>query len=178
VNGYGYILAAALSVCALNAQPVNCSVRIAEDFGMQTRSERAAQYLRDLVGPQAFLYSGAAAAIGHARNRPREWEQGFLGYRRRLGDAYAQRVIGTTLQHGFAAALHEDNRYFNSGKRGFGRRFAYAFTSPFLARHDDGSRSLSVSAIGGVAGASMIGQIWQARSTSEFMPRAVGAFIR
>src|SRR5262249_47961307 len=141
-----YLLTLACSI-PLAAQPVDCSVRLAEDFTAQTRTDRAAEYARDLFGIQSFLYSGARAGIGPWRNIPREWGQGRLGYQRRYGDAMAQRIIGLTLQHGFALALHEDNRYFRSGKHGFARRFGYAFVSPFLARHDDGSRSLSFSAI-------------------------------
>jgi hypothetical protein len=77
----------------------------------------------------------------------------------------------------------------------------YALTSPLLARHPDRSRSLSVSAIAGVAGASLIAQAWQPQSTErmgnnarafgltlafragidvawEFAPRVVGAILR
>jgi len=40
---------------------------------------------------------------------------------------------------GLASALHEDNRYFNSGKKGLWPRTWSAVTSGILARHDDAS---------------------------------------
>jgi hypothetical protein len=139
--------------------------------------------------------------VGQASNRPREWDPNAAGYGRRYGSAFAEHVVAITLQDGVALGLDEDNRYFNSGERGFGRRLAYALTSPFLARHSDRSRSLSFSALGGAAGGSLIQQIWQPASTGEmtnaartfgltfafragmdvvreFAPRRLGAFLR
>jgi len=160
-----------------------------------------AEGVKDVAGPQIFLASAAQAAIQQASNRPSEWGQGARGYGLRAGDAYAQRALGSMFQDGIALGLHEDNRYFNSGKQGVGRRLLYAITSPLLARHNDGSRSLSFSAIGGIGASSAISQLWQPRSTAswpnlpvsfaytigfragvnvvrEFSPRIIGAFIR
>jgi hypothetical protein len=163
------LIALVLPQFAIQAQTgsVDCSQRIAEDYVSTTRTERLADYVRSLAGPRAFLYAGALAGIDQAKNRPMEWRQGALGYERRFGNALARSVIANTLQHGLALGLDEDDRYFNSGQRGFGRRLGYAITSPLLARHSDKSRSLSISAIAGVAGASLITQIWQPRSTSR-----------
>jgi hypothetical protein len=55
-----------------------------------------------LADPQAFLYAGAQAGVDQAAGRPREWQQGLLGYGRRLGSDLAHSVIGNTLQHGLA----------------------------------------------------------------------------
>ena len=66
-----------------------------------------------------------------------------------MGKAYAEHVLNRTLQHGIAAALHEDNRSFVSGESGFFTRARYAIASTFLARHDNGSRSISLSRFGG-----------------------------
>lgn len=132
-----------------------------------TRTERLADYIRGLVWPQAFVYSGTLAAIDQAASRPGEWGQGTAGYGHRFGNYFALNAIGTTLQDGLALGLDEDNRYFNSGRRGFGRRLGYAVMSPFLARHSNGSRSISISALGGFAGASLIEQSWQPPSTDH-----------
>jgi hypothetical protein len=197
------VLATTFSVFTGKAQihPRNCSQRTAEDYVSITRTERAEDYVRSLTGPQVFLYAAAQAGIDQGANRPREWQQGALGYGRRFGDNLAHSIIGNTLQHGFALGLGEDNRFFTSGARGFGRRLEYAVTSPLLARHANRSRSLSISALAGVAGASLIAQAWQPRSTArmantvrsfgvtfafrigvdvfrEFTPRVVGESIR
>ena len=166
-----------------------------------TLTDRFAEGVRDVAGPQVFFATAAQAAIGQGFNRQKEWGQGFRGYSRRAGDAYAQRFMGAMLQNGIAMALREDNRYFNSGQRNFGARLAYALTSPLLARHNDGSRSLSISVVTGVGASAVIARTWQPRSTSgwdtvalnfgltiafraganvvrEFSPRAIGALIR
>jgi len=174
---------------------------MAEDFVPMSLSQRFAEGIKDVVGPQVFLATAAQAAISQGFDRPHEWGQGARGYGLRAGDAYAQRVLGAMFQNGVALALHEDNRYFNSGKRGFGPRLAYALSSAILARHNDGSRSLSISTFAGIGASGSISRIWQPPSTSgwnnvavnfgftiafraganvvrEFSPRAIGALIR
>ena len=164
-------------------------------------SERMAEGVKDVVGPQVFLATAAQAAISQGFNRPHEWRQGARGYGLRAGDAYAQRVLGAMFQNGVALALHEDNRYFNSGQRGFGRRLGYALSSTLLARHNDGSRSLSISTLAGIGASGSISRIWQPPSSSgwsnvainfgftiafraganvvrEFSPRVIGSLIR
>jgi hypothetical protein len=144
----------------------------AEDFVPMTTSERLAHYVYSLAGPQAFLYSAAQAGLNQLRNEPEEWRQRAQGYGERYASAYAQRVIGATVGNGLAFALHEDNRYFKSGKTGFGR-MTYAVASAFLARHDDGSRSISVSGIGGTAAGAFISRSWQPTSTTSIGSGAV-----
>jgi len=203
MNARALVIALAAPISLLVAQPasVDCSRRTVEDYTPITRTERAANYVRSLTGPHAYLYAGVLAGYDQLRNHPKEWGQGSLGFERRFGNDFATHIITTTLQHGFALGLGEDNRYFSSGEHGFGHRLAYALTSPLLARHADGSRSVSISALGGVAGGSLIEQVWQPRSTSrmtnaarsfgltfafragldfarEFAPRAFGAFLR
>jgi hypothetical protein len=62
---------------------------------------------------------------------------------------------------GLGSVLHEDNRYFNSGKKGFWSRTGYAVASGILARHDDGTRHLSISQLGGVAAGAFVSRTWQ-----------------
>jgi hypothetical protein len=137
-----------------------------------TPRERAAQYAHALFGVNAVLFSAASAGIGQLRGAPDEWGGGAEGFGRRLGSAYAQRVVGQTIENGLAFGLHEDNRYFRSGKTGIGR-LGYAISSAFLARHDDGSRFISVSAIGGNAGSAFISRAWQPRSTTSMGDGAI-----
>jgi hypothetical protein len=165
-----------------------------------TGRERAAHYAHSLFGPEAFLFSAASAGIGQLDDSPHEWGQGAEGFGRRFGSAYANRIVGQTIENGLAFGLHEDNRYFLSGKNGIGR-LGYAITSAFLARHDDGSRFISISGIGGAAGGAFISRAWQPRSISsmgdgarsfgitmgarvglnvarEFLPHKVGKFLQ
>jgi hypothetical protein len=152
------------------------------------------------VWAESVLVFGGQASIGQLRNSPHEWGQGAEGFGRRYGSGYAQRIVGQTIENGLAFGLDEDNRYFRSGKTGIGR-LGYAITSAFLARHDDGSRFISISAIGGAAGGAFISRAWQPRSTTsmgdgarsfgisigvrvglnvarEFLPHRIGKFLQ
>ncbi len=176
------------------------SLRQAEDFVPMTLRERAAHYAHSLFGPEAFLFSAASAGIGQLRDSPHEWGQGAEGFGRRFGSGYAHRIVGQTIENGLALGFHVDNRYFLSGKNGIGR-LGYAITSAFLARHDDGSRFISISAIGGAGGSAFISRAWQPRSIAsmgdgatsfgismgvrvglnvarEFLPHKVGKFLQ
>lgn len=144
---------------------VECRQRTAEDFVPMTRSERFAYAVNRAVGPSALITSGIRASLNEGLNRPREWGQGMDGFGKRIGSTYAQHFIGTTLENGAAYALHEDNRYFASGKQSTWGRLFYASESTLLARHDDGTRSLSLSAIGGAVGAAFLSRTWQPPST-------------
>jgi len=161
VNTYG----TAATLSGVNAASES-SVRRADDFVPMTRSERAAHYVHALFGSEAFVLSAARAGVGQLRNSPHEWGQGAEGFGSRYGSAYAQRIIGQTIENGLALGLNEDNRYFRSGKHGIGR-LGYAVTSAFLARHYDGTRYISFSAIGGAAGSAFISRAWQPRSISS-----------
>jgi hypothetical protein len=153
-----------LAVCTLagqaQAQTVDCSRRTAEDYVPTTRQDRLGEYVRSLVYPEAFLYAGTVAGVWQAADRPTETGQGAGAYGRRFGNAYAYNAISMTLQDGIALGLAEDNRYFASGRHGFGPRLKFALVSPFLAWHGDGSRRVSISALTGVAAGTAIQEIW------------------
>jgi hypothetical protein len=149
----------------LLAQTVDCSRRTAEDYVAITRTERIADYVHSLTDAEAFLYSGALAGFDQWKHNPKEWGQGAAGYSRRFGNRMAGSILDNTFQRGFALALGEDDRYFYAGSHNAAYRAAYALSSPFLARHSSGRRTLALSAIGGVAVGSLIQQAWQPRST-------------
>jgi len=132
-----------------------------------TEHERLRLYLKRLVSPEAVFRSAAGAGIDQAMDTPKEWGQGGLGYGRRFGSAYAEHIVRETLMFGSSSVLHEDNHYIRSGETGFGRRLKYALESSVLARHDDGTRQLSISKIGSTLGASFIWRIWQPPSTNS-----------
>jgi hypothetical protein len=141
-------------------------VQQADSFVPMAGKERLAHYAYSLVGPQALVYSAAQAGVTQLHDTPHEWGLGAEGYGRRYGSGYAQHVIGATVGSAIAFGLHQDDRYFKSGKTGFGR-LTYAITSAFLARQDDGSRVVSFSAIGGAAAGAFIARAWQPRSTTS-----------
>jgi hypothetical protein len=113
-----------------------------------------------MVNPLGFAKTGFSAGIDQANDKPTEWEQGASGYGKRFANILGQYSIQRTVTYGVESALHEDNRYFNSGRQGFWPRTGYALTSGILARHDDGSRHFSISQVGGVAAGAFLARLW------------------
>ena len=136
-------------------------------FSPMTRYERLGNYVSELTSYEGILTTAAGAGLAQATNTPKEWGGGAEAYGERVGNLFAQRVIRETLEYGISATLHEDNRYFVSGETGFLRRTKYAVMSTFLARHDNGSRSISFSRIGASAGSAFISREWQPPSTNS-----------
>lgn len=137
------------------------------EFVPMTQAERNRLYFKTMMNPLCFVKAGFSAGIDQANDKPEEWEQGASGYGKRFANILGQYSIQRTVTYGLGSALHEDNRYFNSGKKGFWPRTGYALTSGFLARHDDGSRHFSISQVGGVAAGAFLARVWLPPSQSS-----------
>ncbi len=137
-----------------------------------TGHERLKRYLKDTVDPIAFLRSGASAGFGQLRDRPKEWGEGAEGFGRRFASSYAEHLTYSTLVFGLSSLLHEDNRYLPSQETTTSRRIRYALESSVLARHDDGTRHVSISKLTAFVGAAFISRTWQPHSS-----RGVGGAI-
>lgn len=133
----------------------------ASDFRPLTQRERTHLYFKTMANPLGYIKAGFSAGIDQWNDKPEEWEQGASGYGKRLANIVGQYSIQRTVTFGLSSVLHEDNRYFNSGKTGLWPRTSYAIASGILARHDDGSRHLSISQLGGVAAGAFLSRFWQ-----------------
>jgi hypothetical protein len=136
----------------------------ASDFRPLTQRERSSLYLKNMVNPLGYIKVGFSAGIDQWKDKPPEWEQGASGYGKRFANILGQYSIQRTVTFGLSCALHEDNRYFNSGKKGLWPRAVYALSSGVLARHDDGRRYVSISQLGGVAAGAFVSRAWQPSS--------------
>ena len=139
----------------------------ASDFQPLTQRERTHIYLKTMVNPLGYLKAGFSAGIDQWKDKPEEWEQGASGYGKRCANILGQYSIQRTVTFGLGSLLHEDNRYFNSGKRAFWPRVGYSMVSGILARHDDGTRHVSISQLGGVAAGAFLSRTWQPPSQSS-----------
>ncbi len=133
----------------------------ANSFKPLTQPERNRLYFKSMVNPIGYVKAGFSAGIDQWNDKPPEWEQGASGYGKRYGNILGQYYIQKTVTFGLSSALHEDNRYFNSGRTGLWPRTEYALTSGVLARRDDGSRHISISQLGGVAAGAFLSRFWQ-----------------
>jgi len=132
----------------------------ASEFRPLTQRERSKLYVNTMVNPLGFLKAGASAGIDQWKDSPTDWEQGASGYGKRFANILGQYSIQRTVTFGLGSVLHEDNRYFNSGKKGLWPRTGYAVASGILARHNDGSQHFSISQVGGVAAGAFISRAW------------------
>ena len=132
----------------------------ADQFEPMTQRERTRLYWKTMVNPLGYLKAASSAGLDQWSDKPEEWQQGAAGYGKRFANILGQYSIQRTVTFVLSSGLHEDNRYFNSGKTGVWSRTGYALASGVLARHDDGSRHPSVSQIAGVAAGAFISRLW------------------
>jgi hypothetical protein len=145
----------------------------ASNFRPLSQRERNQIYVKTLVNPFGYLKAASSAGIDQWSDKPAEWEQGATGYSKRFANILGQYSIQRATTYALSSALHEDNRYFNSGKTGLWPRTIYAIESGILARHDDGSRHLSVSQLGGVGAGAFISRAWLPPSQNSLGDGAV-----
>jgi hypothetical protein len=139
----------------------------ARDFKPLTQQERTDLYLRSLVNPWGFAKAAASSGIDHWRTKPTEWGQGWGAYGKRYANIEGQYLVNKTATYLISSTLHEDTRYFGSGRHGAWRRVGYALVSPVLARHDNGRLYLSAAQVGGVAAGAFTARLWLPPSQSS-----------
>lgn len=132
----------------------------ANEFQPLTQQQRTRIYLKTMINPFGYIKAGLSAGIDQWNDNPEEWGQGASAYGKRYANILGQYSIQRTVTFGLSSVLHEDNRYFNSGKSGFWPRTRYALESGILARHDNGHRYISLSQLGGVAAGAFISRTW------------------
>jgi hypothetical protein len=138
-----------------------------KEFRPLTQRERTDLYLRSLINPWGFLKAAMSAGIDQSHNKPQEWGQGWGPYGERVANIEGQYVVQKTVTYLISSPLHEDNRFFGSGKHGFWPRTKYAVTSSLLARHDNGNLYVSVSQLGGMAAGAFAARLWLPPSQSD-----------
>lgn len=149
----------------------------AKTFQPLRQTERNQLFFRSMVNPLSFVRVAASAGIDQAKDKPDEWEQGASGYGKRYANIFAQYSIQRTVTYGLGSLLHEDTRYFNSGKKDLWPRMGYALSSGILARRDDGRRRFSISQSGGVAAGALLARTWLPPSQSSIQDAAISFSI-
>jgi hypothetical protein len=95
--------------------------------------------LRLLVDPTTFAAAGFTAGVQQAKNSYWEWGQGAEGYAKRFAATYGTAAHNLVITSVLAASvLHQDPRYFYSGRGTVARRAWYAVESSFRTKGDNG----------------------------------------
>ncbi len=113
-----------------------------------------------------FPWYGFLSGISQAENSEPGYGQGWKGYAKRYGSAFADGTIENFLTSAvFPTILHQDPRFFQSSEGGFAHRAGYAVSRIFVTRTDSGGTQFNYSEIVGSAIAAAI-------STNTYHPRA------
>jgi hypothetical protein len=101
------------------------------------------------------------AAWGQADNSHPEFGQGWAGYGRRVGTAYADQAIGNMMTESiFPSLLREDPRYFRRGYGSVWSRTFYAATRVFVTKTDAGGTRFNFSELLGNATGTAISNLY------------------
>lgn len=116
-----------------------------------------------------FPWYAFLSGISQAENSEPGYGQGWEGYGKRFGSAFADGTIENFMTAAVLPSMfHQDPRYFQSGHGGFGRRTFYAVSRNVITRGDNGKNEFNVSEVVGGALAAAI-------STYSYHPK--GQFV-
>ena len=128
-----------MTVAVAGAATGRATAQTRSRVGVTPENARVSAYLRDLANPRGLIGVAGGAAITRFRHEDTE-----------LGDELAyratQRMVGVSVRHGLAAAMHlpADHQYQLCECTGFGPRVVHALVETFTDRREDGSRALAV----------------------------------
>ena len=125
--------------------------------------------LRTLIDPATIAATGITAGIQQERNSYWEWGQGAEGYAKRFGAAYAT-VAQNLLITSVAAdsLLHQDPRYFYSGRGTKAQRAWYAIAGAFRAKGDNGQWQPPYAGLIGAIASAEIAQTYYPGSRTQY----------
>ncbi len=125
-------------------------------IGVTPENARVNAYLQDLANPGGLVGLAGGAVVERLRHGDSE-----------LGDELAfrgtQRLVGVSVRHGLAAAMHlsTDNGYHLCECKGFGPRVAHALSETFTDPSDGGGRALAVPRIAASYAEGFTGLAWR-----------------
>jgi hypothetical protein len=131
-----------------------------------TTKQKYAVVARGTFDPVQYPWWAFLSALSQAENSEPGFGQGWGGYGKRFLTAAADGTIENfTTGAVLPSLLHQDPRFFQSSKGGFGRRAVYAVSRIFVTRTDSGHSQFNYSEIVGSALSAAI-------STYSYHPRS------
>jgi hypothetical protein len=131
-----------------------------------TAKQKFGVVARGTFDPVQIAWFGFLSGLSQAQNSEPGFGQGAEGYGKRFGSSAADGIIENFMtQAVLPSILHQDPRFFQSGKGGFTRRAGYAVSRIFLTRTDAGGMQFNYSEIVGSAMSAAI-------STYSYHPRS------
>ena len=118
--------------------------------------------------PYEFVIVGILAGIRQAHDAYPAFGEGFAGYGKRYGAAFADQVDGNIMVGAvFPTILRTDPRYYQLSRGRFLRRFGYAISRIAVSRTDSGRNVFNVSEFAGNAVAAGISNLYYPHSDAS-----------
>ncbi len=132
-------------------------------------SQKFDLWFHSAIDPFTFAVAGIDAGIEQAEDTYPEYHQGFPGFARRFGAAYADNVDGNFWGNAvLPSLLHQDPRYFRLGHGTKKGRLWYAVISTVRCKGDNGKWQPSYSNVGGNLIAGAISNVYYPASDRGF----------
>jgi hypothetical protein len=107
-------------------------------------------FFKSSVDPFQFVAAGADALFEQALDSYPEYHQGFKGYSKRYGAAFADGFDGNFFGNAVLPSIfHQDPRYFRMGHGTFRHRFWYALSTTVMCKGDNGNWQFNYSNLAG-----------------------------
>jgi hypothetical protein len=124
-----------------------------------------------------YPWWGGLAAIDQAENNEPGYGQGWVAYAKRYGSTAADSMIENFMVGAvFASALHQDPRFYQSGKGGFWKRTGYAVTRIVVTRNDSAKRQFNYSEVFGSATAAAV-SVYSYHPRSTFLSTPINPHL-
>lgn len=139
------------------AMPNFLTVENAGEVAPLTVGEKFKMTAQGSFDPFTMFWYAAEAGVSQLKNSDSAYGQGAEGYAKRFGEHFADGTIENFMTKAiFPSMLHQDPRYFQLGKGGFGHRTWYAVSRVFVTRGDNGNAQFNASEMLGAASAAGI----------------------
>ena len=164
-----FFLVATLSAGAQSAPRGESSIIVEGDRGYQpiTGEQRLQWFVKSTVGPQSLGSGLFTAAIGTARNSPKEYGGTWEGFGKRYGMRLTGISTGNAMEAGLGTLWGEDPRYFRAAGRSIKGRIGNAVLMTFAARRPDGGLGPAYARFAAIPGNNFLSNTWRADSQSS-----------
>jgi len=124
---------------------------------------------KTLIDPATFAAVGITAGVQQIRNSYYQFGQGSEGYSKRFAAAYGTTATNLVFTSVVAASvLHQDPRYFYSGKGTKKQRAWYAIESSFRAKGDNGKWQPPYASVLGTVAAAEVSELYYPGSRTQY----------
>lgn len=138
--------------------PTDLTVLPGETAPGQTVRDKMIGSVKDSISPFSLIGETISAGYSQARNGSPNFGTDVPAFGQRLGASLARGTSQKIFNEGvLAAALREDPRYYQMGRRKpFFERLVYAGTRPLISRTDSGRTTPNLALLGGYLGAAAL----------------------